>query len=271
VAKKTRIHKPQVAQRFRELQSSRLKLHRLQPPRPLRDARATAAFVKERRIVMSTGRSSLPVLAEAIAGEPIAGSWMAHPAVYHIYRILGGLSRYNLPAAPLILGKETILDPSLGPAVERIAADRERQARARVQLPPLARRLLDEVEARGRVRMDHWGVRTPEARRARLLLERQLLVVSSSIHTEGGYHTAVVAPWSQGKLSRRFRNDAARSTLSAAVDQVLLASVRSAVLVPEREVRRWLIVGAERVKTLLQEGKLERLPGPGGFWLTSRQ
>jgi len=65
---------------------------------------------------MSAGRSSLPVLAEAIAGEPIAGSWMAHPAVYHIYRILGGLSRYNLPAAPLILGKETILDPSLGPA-----------------------------------------------------------------------------------------------------------------------------------------------------------
>lgn len=271
MAKKTRIHKPQVAQRFRELQSSRLKLHRLQPARPLRDARAAAAFVKERRIVMSTGRSSLPMLAEAIAGEPIAGSWMAHPAVYRIYRILGSLSRYNLPAAPLILGKETIFDPSLGPAVERIAADRERRARARAQLPPLARRLLEEVEARGRVRMDHWGVRTPEARRARLLLERRLLVVSSSSHTEGGYHTAVVVPWLQGKLSRRFSDDAARLTFDEALDRVLLAAVRSAVLAPEREVRRWLVVGAERVKTLLGEGKLERLPGPGGFLLTCRQ
>src|SRR3972149_3340217 len=167
VAKQPPIPKPQLAQRFRELQSSRLTLHRLQPPRPLRDARATAAFVKERRIVMSTGRSSLPVLAEAIAGEPIAGSWMAHPAVYRIYHILGGLSRYNLPAAPLILGKETILDPSLGPAVERIAADPQRRPGARGQLSLLARRLLDEVEARGRVRMDQWDVPYREARRGR--------------------------------------------------------------------------------------------------------
>ncbi len=119
--------------------------------------------------------------------------------------------------------------------------------------------------------MDHWGVRTPEARRARLLLERQLLVVSSSIHTEGGYHTAVVAPWSQGKLSRRFSDDAARLMFDEALDRVLLAAVRSAVLAPEREVRRWLVVGAERVKTLLGEGKLECLPGPGGFLLTCRQ
>ena len=220
---------------------------------------------------MSTGRSSLPVLAEAIAGEPIAGSWMAHPAVYRIYRILGGLSRYNLPAAPLILGKETILDPSLGPAVERIAADPQRRPGARSQLSPLARRLLDEVEARGRVRMDQWDVPYREARRARLMLVRQLLVASREMHTERHYHTALIVPWSASEFSKRFSSEASRVGLEEAVDQLLLAAVRSAILAPEREVRRWLVVGAERVETLVGQGRLERVPSPGGPWLTCPQ
>ncbi len=220
---------------------------------------------------MSTGRSSLPVLAEAIAGEPIAGSWMAHPAVYRIHRILVTLPKYDFASVPLILGKETVLDPSLGPSVERIAADPQRRSGARSQLSPLARRLLDEVEARGRVRMDQWDVPYREARRARLMLVRQLLVASREMHTERHYHTALIVPWSASEFSKRFSSDAPRVGLEEVVDQLLLAAVRSAILVPEREVRRWLIVGAERVKTLLEEGKLERLPGPGGFWLTCRQ
>ncbi len=110
-------------QTLRTLHVRRLKTHRLQPSRPPRDARAAAAFVRERRVVLSTARSSLPMLAEAIAGEPIRGSWMAHPAVYRIYDILRGLRKYDLVTAPLVLAKETLLAPSLGPAVERMAVD----------------------------------------------------------------------------------------------------------------------------------------------------
>jgi len=64
------------------------------------------------------------MLAEAIAGVSIRGSWMAHAEVYRIHRILRGLRRYHLASAPLILGKETILDPALGPAVERLSPAR---------------------------------------------------------------------------------------------------------------------------------------------------
>lgn len=256
---------------LRDLQVLRLKLHRLQPARPLRDARAAAAFVRGRRLVLAVGRSSLPMLAEAIIGAPLAGSWMAHPQVFRIHRILGGLRRYRLPAAPLILGRETIFDPSLGPAVERLAGDPARRAAVCAHLPPLARRLLDEVEEKGLVRMDQWTAPAREARRARLLLVRHLLVQSLEAHTAAGYHTAMVRPWTRSVLAKRFSVDAARMTLEEALDEILLAAVRSAVLAPEREVRRWLPASRDRVEALARRGALTRIPGGGSPWLTCPQ
>ena len=182
-------------QEIEALQALRLRLHRVEPPRPLRDARAAAAFVRERGIVMETGSSGLPVLAEAIVGRQIRGSWMADRDVYRIHRILTGTRRRGVVAAPIVMGKETLFVPALGPAIERVAGDPARRRQARDALPPLSRRLLDDVERNGEVRMDRWPRSAVQARRARLLLVRQLLVWSQSIHTEGGYHTAVVIPW----------------------------------------------------------------------------
>lgn len=257
--------------RFDELQALRLRLHRLDPPRPLRDARRAAAFVRERRIVMSAGHSSLPVLTEAIAGRHLTGSWMAHPEVERIYNILRKLKKHGVLTVPLILGKGVWIDPLLGPAVARIASDPDRCGRARDQLPQLARRLLDEVEANGRVRMDRWSVPTTRARRARVLLERELLVTSSDLHTERGYHTSIVMPWRASNLSARFSKAAARLTFDEAQDQLLLAAVRSAVIAPEREARRWCVFGAERVDIFPAQGKLRRLIANGRTWLTCRQ
>jgi arylsulfatase A-like enzyme len=42
----------------------------------MRTAKQAARFIRERRIAMATGRSSLPVLAEAIAGRRLQGSWI---------------------------------------------------------------------------------------------------------------------------------------------------------------------------------------------------
>ncbi len=256
---------------LQDLQAQRLARHRLEPPRPLRDPRAAAGFVKERLITMATGRSSLPLLTEAIAGRHLAGSWMAHPEVYRIYRILGRLEKYGVVEAPLVLGKQVVMDASLGPAVDRIASDPDRCSSARSQLPPLARKLLDRVEAAGRARMDRWGIPTVQARRARSRLERELLVASSDIHTEGGYHSSIVTPWRASAFSKQFSTQAARLTLDEAQDQVLLAAVRSAVVAPEREVRRWFVFGAGRIEALLNQGKLTRLAVKGGPWLTCPQ
>ena len=123
------------------LQAQRLRLHRLEPARPLRGALAAAAFVRERAIVMESGASGLPVLAEAIVGRHLRGSWMADREVYRIYRVMNGVRRHGVVAAPLVLRKETLFVPTLGPAVERVAEDGTRcaQARATLQCAPAAR------------------------------------------------------------------------------------------------------------------------------------
>jgi len=198
------------------LQILRLRLHRLEPSRPLRDARAAAAFVRERGMVMESARSSLPALTEAIAGREIRGSWMADREVFRIYRILRGMPAHGIVSAPLVEGKDTLFTPVLGPAVERVATDPERRTRAAAASTPLARRLLAAVERDGEVRMDRWPGPTAPARAARLLLTRQLLVRSRSLHTERGYHTAMVIPWRASPLSRRFSGRAKRLSYDAA-------------------------------------------------------
>ena len=100
--------------RLRSLLALRLRVHRLKPSRPLRTARQAAAFIRERGIVMATGRSSLPMLAEAIAGRRLKGSWMAHPEVYRIYDVLQRLSSRDALWVPLVLGKQAVIHPSLG-------------------------------------------------------------------------------------------------------------------------------------------------------------
>ncbi len=257
---------------IKRLQALRLKLHRLEPSRLLRALTAAVSFIKDRRIVLSTGRSSLPMLAEAITGRPIRGSWMADREVYRIHGLFKKVHKHrDIYAAPLILGKETLTHVSLGPAVARIAGDPERRAGARRALAPLARRLLDEVERTGSVRMDRWTSSTVQGRKARLQLERELLVVSRDLHTERGYHTAIVMPWSSSRIARSFGARARRLDYSEAVDQVFMTAVRSAVIAPEREVRRWFMFGVERIGALVATGRLRRLQAGRITWLTCDQ
>ncbi|HET8680126.1 MAG TPA: hypothetical protein VFM39_08380 [bacterium] len=222
--------------------------------------------MKERRMVMVSGRSSLPLMTEAIAGRHIRGSWMADPEVYRIHGIKRRLTSRDLLAVPLILGKETLVDSSLGPAIARVASDNRGDVLR--QLTPLARHLLEQVERTGRVRMDRWGAPTRRARPARLLLERHLLVTSQDIHTERGYHTSIVMPWRASAIATRFAVAARRLTSEKAQDALLLAALRSAVIAPEREARRWFAFGAGRIAALLAQGALQRLMVGGRAWLT---
>jgi hypothetical protein len=151
------VHRLTPDERLRQAQAERVRLHRLSPSRPLRDADDAAAFVRERRIVTETGHAGVPVLAHAVAGRELVGSWMASPEVHRIYDLLSELSNHDLCSAALLDGKVTIFEPSLAPAVNRLATDPERRARLIAELPPAARRLLDRVECDGDVRMDQTG------------------------------------------------------------------------------------------------------------------
>lgn len=255
-----------------DLKAERLRLHRLSPSRPIRTLAGAVAFIQDRGLVLSTGRSSLPMLAEAIAGRPLAGSWMAHPEAHRIYRLLGRLARHaDVLTLPLVLGKETLVHASLGPAIARIAADPRRRDEAVSRLTLTAKRLLTDVESRGEVRMDQWEVATAAGRQARYLLERELLVTSTGLHTARGYHTAIVRPWIQSRIAQRFGGPAVRLDYAEAMDALVLAALRSAVLAPEREVRRWFVFAAGSLDGLLASGTVERLRAGRVTWLTFRE
>ncbi len=247
-----------------------MRLHRQSPSRPIRNAQEAIAFIHERRILLATGRCSLPALAEAIAGRALTGSWMADREVFRIYAMRKAVTKArSVVAVPLVLGKETLLDRSLAPAVARLAADPARRQIALSRLPPVSRRLLAQVEAEGEVRMDRVPIPTVQSRKARLLLERELLVVSKDVHTERGYHTAVVIPWAASTVARRFTRAARRVVYDEAEDLLIRAAVRSAVLAPEREARRWFVFGSDRFDRLVERGQLQRLVTGRITWLTS--
>src|SRR5688572_9863245 len=103
---------------------------------------------------------------------------MAHPEVHHIYRLMSRLPTDRELMSPLVLGKETIIVTDLAPAVDVVATDDSRRQWALSQLTPTARRLLDDVEATGSVRMDQWNVKGKDARDARHILQVQLVVWS---------------------------------------------------------------------------------------------
>jgi hypothetical protein len=236
----------------------------------MRTAQAALAFIHERRFVLATGRGSLPTLAEAITGRALAGSWMADREVFRIHAMLKAVTKArSVVAVPLALGKETLLDRSLAPAVVRLAADPARRQLAISRLPLAPRRLLAQVEAEGEVRMDRVSVPTVQGRKARLRLERELLVVSTDLHTERGYHTAVVIPWAASTVARRFARPARRVSSDEAQDLLIRAAIRSAVLAPEREARRWFVFGADRFDRLIARGELQRLVSGRMTWLAT--
>jgi hypothetical protein len=209
----------------------------------IRTAQEAKAFIRERRIVLVTGRASVPNLAEAIAGRALKGSWMAHPECHRIWDILCALEREPFVTVPLILGKRTMLDPSLAPALERLV--KHHGERARAGLSKEGRALLRKVESRGRVRMDQ----TSGSRRARIELERAWLVRTREVHTERGSHASVLEPWNP-------RNGG--GTIEEAAATLVLAAARSAGRAPEREARRWFVYAGDAIDSLLQSNRLRR-------------
>ena len=81
------------------------------------------AFVEKHGVVLVSARGSVPNLAEAIAGEPIKGSWWAHPKSRRIFAILEVVSESEeVLVCRLVKGKITLVHRRLWPALVRLAA-----------------------------------------------------------------------------------------------------------------------------------------------------
>ena len=52
---------------------------------------AALAFVRRHGVVLASGKGPVPNIAEAVAGEPIRGSWWSHARGRDIFRVLGAL------------------------------------------------------------------------------------------------------------------------------------------------------------------------------------
>lgn len=80
------------------------------------------AFVREHGVVLVSAKGTAPRLTEAIVGEPIRGSWWAHPQSHHIFEILGAVAESEqVLVCRLIDGKVTLVHRRLWPLLVGVA------------------------------------------------------------------------------------------------------------------------------------------------------
>ncbi len=141
-----------------------------------------------------------PSVAALVAGEPVRGSWWAHPMSHEIYDVAQQLGdRRDVIVCKLVSGKNTFVHRRLWLAL--LAVGTAREGWQTVGLPDATRRLLRLVRRTGALRTDEipwpegWEKDSPgEAARE---LERRLLVYGEEVHTESGRHAKQIETWEQ--------------------------------------------------------------------------
>jgi hypothetical protein len=151
--------------------------------------RAKALAEVEPRGLLLLADARLPSVAALVAGEPVRGSWWAHPRGREIFAVSSWLAqRGDVLALRLVEGKVTFVGRELAPFVVAVGL-----ARARWQthgLSAAARRLLRAVDERGRV-----PCADAAASRAARDLAARLLAFVAQEHTESGRHALVAESW----------------------------------------------------------------------------
>jgi hypothetical protein len=106
------------------------------------------AFVREHGVVLVAAKGPVPRLTEAIIGEPISGSWWAHPRSHFIFRMLNDVTASgDVLACRLIDGRITLVHRRLWPALVRLAErfPVEHLARVRDEHTPSGRHVRRDV------------------------------------------------------------------------------------------------------------------------------
>jgi hypothetical protein len=87
------------------------------------NADAALAFVRQHGIVLVSAKGSAPRLTEAIAGEPIKGSWWAHSKSHQIFAVLQKLEESpDILVCRFISGRVTFVHRRLWPAIVKLAS-----------------------------------------------------------------------------------------------------------------------------------------------------
>lgn len=81
------------------------------------------AFIEKHGVILVSAKGPVPSLTEAIAGEPIKGSWWGHPKSHQIWAILETITESkDVLVCRLVKGKITLVHRRLWPALVRLAA-----------------------------------------------------------------------------------------------------------------------------------------------------
>jgi hypothetical protein len=80
------------------------------------------AFVKRHGIVPERSHGPFPCLVDAIAGEPVRGSWWAHTKAHHIFEVLGAVAEsQDVLRCRLVNDKITYAHRRVWPALVRLS------------------------------------------------------------------------------------------------------------------------------------------------------
>jgi hypothetical protein len=91
------------------------------------------AFIEQQGVVLVAGKGRVPRLVDVILGEPIKGSWWAHPASHRIFAVLQAVEESEaLLACRLIDSKVTLVHRRLWPALVRLERRFTRQQLAQI-------------------------------------------------------------------------------------------------------------------------------------------
>jgi hypothetical protein len=115
--------------------------HRMTP-------RQVLAFIERHGLVLASARHpTVPSLAAAVAGEPITGSWWAHPRSHAIFAALSSLdARDDVVFTRLVDGKLTIVHARLWPVLAALAGriDRARLSKITQEHTPSGKHVSHE-------------------------------------------------------------------------------------------------------------------------------
>src|SRR5215472_12151194 len=86
------------------------------------NTRAAISFIRRHGVVLASAKGPVPQLTAAIAGQPIKGSWWAHPSSRQIFSILQAVADSDdVLVCRLVNGKVTFVHRRLWPALARVA------------------------------------------------------------------------------------------------------------------------------------------------------
>jgi hypothetical protein len=86
------------------------------------DAEEAMGWVRDHGIVLLSAKGPVPRLTEVIAGEPIKGSWWAHPKSHEIFRVLQELGESpDILMCRLVNGYVTLIHRRMWPPLIRLA------------------------------------------------------------------------------------------------------------------------------------------------------